>query len=393
MDTVLVAIIGNHSKFDCLQAQEFISIDNGPTVRVVLDRTDMYKLTTVRIGDIVVSSHDITITNSNSSEKYAADLYGRDDYHYVRYSKLDQATLINKIALWNTNKFRKSVAYDQSIPCINALKKVVIKPQNGARGIGQIVLDTTKVNLQRFLEALSANAGRAIAMYRKHITYTSINERREDEGIEMLRHFVITEYIPDIVEEYRCITGSDGDIAYIQKRELREAAPGYTQAIGSNSGNKILTIGDLEKKLGANDLSILKAAFVKEIGPLQSFDLWIDKNGQWGIFEFSNEYGTEGIPPEIYRDFTMKYLVDLIAKFKGIPPIEKIHHGVNGFIYANSASLAPPVETIPVEYKKDTRCVMTPEKYRQMREQEKAKSSKKAELKEVSVDICDVAES
>lgn len=199
--------------------------------------------------------------------------------------------------------------------------KVVIKPVHGARGIGQFLIDTNKVPFKVVHELVyrynqgnidKENLFNELEPWGNGVIYSKGTEKREDEGLEMLRgEYMIQEYISDLIAEYRLITDYKGDIVYCQRRTLKEKTPGYAQAIGSEvlTNERDDIVSDFLSMQFATEIkSFIKAT----IGPMNSVDLFYTKNKKWGIFEHCNQFGMMGIPDDIALKLHSDFIANLI---------------------------------------------------------------------------------
>lgn len=293
-------------------------------------------------GTEVSYNFDIMISNGGPNEGFN---FGNvlPSHRYVklaRYDKFTQAIqLLN--ALEDYRAIHKSATVlqakflpvptwfvgingNRSFP--NVTGKVVIKPQDGARGIGQFVVDTLYINLHQFNKSLDKYLEgehteeafqKFLDGFKGHVSYYSRDEDKPGEGLECLKEqgAIVQSFIPDVTAEYRVITGAGGEPVYFQKRRFRDENSAYPQATG---GGDIIDVdarctNPLAKDVEANALFQYLCRNV--IGPLNSIDLFITHDGHWGIFEFCNQFGVTGIPAGIAENIHAKFMENVVASF------------------------------------------------------------------------------
>lgn len=254
-----------------------------------------------------------------------------------RYNKIEQALRINQFVDTQANKNKSSFSNFYKVRSwahrqpygvshlVPAGGRVVVKPCDGARGIGQFLVDTTKIPLIVFVEALDLYREDRLSKeaffaeldkYPEAYKYAVAGEKSEDEGLKALRSqdFVIQSFVDNVVAEYRLITDHNGDITYCQQRTIRKTDTGFSQATGSESNSllasDVVPITDVLNKQSHKDLNQLGR---EVIGPLSSIDLFVTEDGKWGIFEYCNQFGIKGIPYPITLDLHKRFIEKLIT--------------------------------------------------------------------------------
>lgn len=211
--------------------------------------------------------------------------------------------------------------------------KMVIKPQDGARGAGQWLVDTNFVNLQYFSAKLTdfvsdvrSNGDEVVvkekletflAKFDGHVSYHSGGEHYATEGFTMLsdQGAVVQSLVPDIEHEFRLITGVDGSPVYCQRRKIRDNESKLPQATGGGFVIDHDAVMDWEDLLGSNRRHALRWLCQNVIGPMNSLDLFKTKDGGWGILEYCNQFGVSGIPQDIARDMHINYLYKVVKAY------------------------------------------------------------------------------
>lgn len=251
-----------------------------------------------------------------------------------RYNKLQQAIRLNNYA----QEYHELPGFMSFVPVrswahrqtggytnlVHPQDKYVIKPNDGARGIGQILIDPVKIPFVVVVDALDRYVSarytkeqffEQLHKYDPSIKLTTAGENREDEGIKSLSNqgWIVQSFIDNVKAEYRLITDYKSDIAYCQKRAIRKVDDTFPQATGSDTnsiaGDDVLSIDTV---LTSKRLAALQAMVKAVIGPLSSIDLFTTSNGGWGIFEYCNQFGIKGIPQEVTMKLHVDFLNDLI---------------------------------------------------------------------------------
>lgn len=188
---------------------------------------------------------------------------------------------------------------------------VVIKPLDGARGIGQFLVKQPSYALLKIVDAICAmRQGRlkeeevieSLDKYSDGFTYATSGERQPHEGMTALKidGMCIQEFIPDISHEYRLITDADCKIVYCQNRKIKvDAIEDFPQAIGSAG-----TIDDevpIEKVVKESAVEAIEYLAKNVVGPCSSIDMFVTKNGEWGFFEYCNQFGIVGVRTKVVK--------------------------------------------------------------------------------------------
>ena len=199
-----------------------------------------------------------------------------------------------------------------------------VKSLDGARGIGQFVVKTEHVNLNYFLSELKYTLSQELVddtvpkfleRFEGNVIYGAGDENYVNEGLVTMRDqgYFVQSLVPDVKVEYRIITDTNSVPKYFQRRKVRDVDSAYPQATGSGS------VVDKEAILTAEAFyaeSNVSSAFFEHvcrtvIGPLSSIDVFIT-SGEWGIFEYCNQFGISGIPAAIVTDLHKEHLLKVI---------------------------------------------------------------------------------
>lgn len=226
---------------------------------------------------------------------------------------------------------------NRSFPNVNG--KVVIKPQDGARGIGQFVIDTKYINLHQFNKSLDKYlAGehtteafqKFLDGFEGHVSYYSRDEEKPGEGLECLKTQggIVQSFVPDVSAEYRIITGADSKPVYFQRRKVRDEESAYPQATGGGDVIDVQANRDNPFDSDPQASKLFDYLCQKVIGPLNSIDLFITNDGHWGIFEFCNQFGVSGIPAAVAEDIHANFMKQVVADFiEGENPLVTLSMG------------------------------------------------------------------
>jgi hypothetical protein len=202
----------------------------------------------------------------------------------------------------------------------------VIKPENSARGCGHLVFDTDQVTPTKIYETLLQSGSESDFVHKlnggddkNYIGYYQGQEHTANEGYNYLKAaYGYFRYVPDVMKEYRIITGYNSKPIYVIERKrvkgTNEQTPEdsiqYYQAQSDTVDKYKTTL----KEAGVDDKLIpaIEATLSAMNIPLHSVDLFVTASGWWGIFEYSYEFGTKAVPTELLREAAMKYVSTLV---------------------------------------------------------------------------------
>jgi len=202
--------------------------------------------------------------------------------------------------------------------------RVVVKPIDGARGIGQIVADMDKVTPAALMVLIKGAAKKedfltSLESLKPHVEY-HIGHGDIDEGLVALAEqgFFVQEQVSNVVAEYRLILDHESKIALTFKRK-RDTLPLHQDS--NNFDHKQATgvtwFLDEAKPAGQYELSTVfneVSTVLQELKiPLNSVDLFITADHKWGIFEYCPQYGTEGIDQKIMAPFLREQIERLLG--------------------------------------------------------------------------------
>ena len=199
---------------------------------------------------------------------------------------------------------------------------VVIKPEDGARGIGQYVVDTKRTKIATVLTAIKdgllPNADAIAEMYGDTVFLATDKEKDENEGAEVIvsQGYIAQSVIPDIVAECRVLISPAGPNVYLD-RTIRNKSKGgvtYSQATGADADSGKAVTRLEHTQFNKHIPEIGRDTYIAEINnflyemsldvcPFGSVDLFITREGKWGIFEYCNQFGTIGYQPRQMSDY------------------------------------------------------------------------------------------
>lgn len=277
--------------------------------------------------DYMITDGTLEIGGMKAEKILPCEMYR---YH-PRHTKLEQGMRMNqRMAKYPNSGYVPVQCWmnrltDSSDGLVNPKGKVVIKPKDGARGIGQYLVDADKVPLAQIMDALDRYVcGRIereellkrLEKYGDNLVYSTAGENWDGEGLSCLREqgYVIQSYVEGIEAEYRLLTGAHGEIVYCQRRTIRDTGTGYAQATGSDTDSlKGEDIVDISTVLKPAALQALQMLLMEVVGPVSSVDLFVKNPSEWGIFEYCNQFGMKGVPYDIALGIHVDYLRAIVG--------------------------------------------------------------------------------
>lgn len=358
----------NYKKDNMSKKTVIIGTDSSETATLVRDIPRCWEEDGVRYV-VVQQSEDSTVDGYSSGfydlfirtavEPEAFDVgiatvKGIDVNHvyFTRHPKDRQAAAINKLfaskpgfhEFWPLRTWTSTKDIPQHRQGV-----VVVRPRHGARGIGQLVYDTRLTNqmsLQKLLlktraipdvrsgevefhENQNLTSEEKIAAFNKTLAeqfaalpgspvWYSGGDRHVGEGWGVFKDCFIQEYVTDIDKEYRIIIGGENKPVYAIER-LRSSygsCSGVSLASASSAQAGINTASETLHGTGMPQEVIdgFTAILREKDFSLYSFDVFTTKSGKWGIFEFSNEFGTESVPNGLVCTEIKKYIQRIAPK-------------------------------------------------------------------------------
>lgn len=204
----------------------------------------------------------------------------------------------------------------------------VIKPGDGARGMGHVVAKVGEGGvLPAALALLMNHAGNPSSFLEqsdKLAPHVEVHLGHADiaEGLSAMssQGAVVQRMVEDVEMEFRVITSFDCTETRWFKRQ-RDNVPlktdqnkfGYKQATGvALTPDGVIQMTPEEVvKIFPDALQVGKIAQQLGIG-LNSMDVFVTKSGNWGIFEYCPQWGAVGMDPTMLRTFMKQQVVAML---------------------------------------------------------------------------------
>ncbi len=181
-------------------------------------------------------------------------------------------------------------------------KRYIVKPELGARSLGQVIYDPAETTLSSIINAINGeekDAVQALQALPGSPVYVAGEENTEHEAIRTLKEGSYTqEYVPNVKDEYRVILNHKGEVGYSILRERTQHGRVASDDVATASGAK-QSIGLATYCLPA-ELKVHEAEIMQMLSAanfeLYAFDFFTTTDGKWGIFEFAPQCGTAAVP-------------------------------------------------------------------------------------------------
>lgn len=203
----------------------------------------------------------------------------------------------------------------------NDATKVMLKVSNGARGLGQVVLEA---NEGKTLHSLVDEYLRHLKSYKEtefesnsgKVHHLTGIEKSEGESLTILKENLsdvgFYEVIENITDEWRVWTDYECKPFLVGKRSLEKRVGGYNQATYIDE----ITDGE---ELPSGLLDLLKKLKLQQM----SVDVFKTADGSWGVFEWQLQTGIASIGRDKVLAWHLKYIEDLILDMNIIAyPVE-----------------------------------------------------------------------
>lgn len=323
--TVVVAI-DDISNADNLLQMPFVQTHLVETVeglietKVVIHHSPKYRIS----GTGVDCNFDVMIANINPFSMGSADqLYfpSHRIYKSHRVSKRIQRLIMNRsgagypgympLRIWTPDlnvgdNFSNSAYFGSGYE-----GKLVLKADNQARGIGQIVFDTKDYSpgkiyydsrkvesLESFEEKLPLAA----------LGYDTNNGPHESLKVLVRDNLFLEEFVEGIVSEYRVLFG--GGEFHVFSRERVNIHKDFYQACGSSAGMH----DPIE--IDQSDFRWTEVKGFIEALPTRygSLDVFFTED-KWGTFEFCNQYGTCGVKSSYAEKNNLSFIKEVVTNY------------------------------------------------------------------------------
>lgn len=282
---------------------------------------------TMVCGDKVVTNYDIVI-DGRPLKRVGTDCIYAETPHFNmrRISKEDQhLKLMATKHTVESDEYKVIERYeiDKITGWVHGadpnIKKVYLKTSDGARGLGQVVLELSNTKFKGTIHGLVADYLTHNLKETQDRFESKHGVAHELKGIENYEGESVTvgrtgysayEVVEDIVEELRLWTDYEGDVLLVGKRLLEEREGGYKQATYVTS--EFVSVMKLNKKL----LKLLKTLDLRQM----SVDVFKTKTGEWGILEWQPQTGISSIQPSVvshwHKSFIRSLVLDKLDAYK-----------------------------------------------------------------------------
>lgn len=298
--------------------------------------SDINCVTSIDSG-VQTQNFDIAVWNYNA---FQLSNFYRD---YPRWKKTQQAVIINNAAKKVGGSHHlplKTWAVPASVgvmPTSNVdlpflpKAKYILRPEDGARCMGQIVVDTAVIDLHHALTKFKDNWFDKDFEPPEGVLVHAGFERAAGEASGNFKEgFFIQKLVEDVEDEYRLIVGPQGKLTHVLKRPRDHVGNGdidfkavislqdeliYEQ---NNPGND--EVDKVAHALGMTltvTREIMETIEKMEI-PCNSVDLFIrasDGGYQWGFFEFCNQFSVADWPEDAVLEMAKSWYKDLLTKY------------------------------------------------------------------------------
>lgn len=316
------------NNFDVLPL--IMEVDGIRVLRLTHDQKTNYSYSD---GYMTNPTYDLLITD---------EMHGRAGYRdevplvsLPRLPKITQNMLVNSAALRcgldSDSNFKPVKCFQlddySALGNFEDCMRIVAKHEYGARGLAQVVIDLTKVGFdkgrsliyqvknrslegmaderdKRILELVASSDG-AVVLSKGH-------EKHDFEYLDFIKDIsIIQEVVENVTHEYRLLTNLDGTIVWSQERELEGDV--FRTATGSNGDTKFLHLPEntLQAEHPVVFGGVQDLLTEMKLG-LNSIDLFITAEGKWGIFEYSNQWGIQGINTQWAKKYQETALMDIL---------------------------------------------------------------------------------
>lgn len=306
-------------------------------------------------GDKVDTNFDLLIQSGLTPTPGAGLLEQHQVVDLPRHAKSRQVIEVNRIAEKIAAQHYLSVLtrycnkFSYTTPTTGGIadlgRHVVIKPEHGARGIGQYVVDTHAVSIENVLKALEnkllPSQKEIQQLFPKGVFLATDKERSAGVGQAALtdQNYIVQGIVPSVVAEVRVLLSPVSPNLYIDRTIIKKGTSGvsYSQATGADGSAKVtasqLSATNFSKHFG--DLVCLSAIeeieefldmMKSSICPFGSVDLFVTETGDWGVFEYGNQFGSAAYHPQKITDLHQQTILHWLGEREFISPLEHHRH-------------------------------------------------------------------
>lgn len=204
----------------------------------------------------------------------------------------------------------------------------IVRPTNGARSIGQIIIDCSRIELQTALTQISEEMFSDPSLAPAGVIINKGTEFCENESVAMLRDGMFLQKVQErVVDEYRVIVGLDSEIELVMARPTKEIIDNETRysCVSMERDITVLEMG-VDNTGGVfkgqrseqvfESLSRLIVEAKIPAGSIDVFTTYDEKTNslKWGIFEFSNQFTLSDMQPDVSRRLMKRWFTKLLKK-------------------------------------------------------------------------------
>jgi len=316
-DTLIVALNGVDVSDNILGVMPRFSVSE---TEVIVHYSPVYDVATGdKNFDILIDMQDY---HSSPYFKYLS----HENFYFSnpRYSKTEQAIKIARaskglesfknvktyLTLRNGPAPEGKRIYEVSTTPSSPNGMVVVKLEDGARGLGQVVIPAFQ--LQRFL-ALAGDAkdSKELREWFPDIILGRLENEKKLGNLFGKYSVMVCEYVDNITQEYRILFNGFDFKGYWRTRNDNE----YSQANIDLSNHKKEIVPDFIE----HDIPEVATDVTNVINKLGmrfgSIDLFLTSDGKWGIFEYCNQWGTYNINFNRVIDFNTGIIRNIVDEY------------------------------------------------------------------------------
>lgn len=293
----------------------FLTKCHGEDYRVVLHRN----VDIVVTDEVVTSNSDIVIDFRHSMPDHSLKMLLGVKYIWQgRLRKNDQmitllSNKINGLTPFSvrhspTTRFLKN-GIRRGLTTKLRASHYVLKPESGAGGREQALVPSHQ--LISFLDSVDG----LIESSTLKENYPDVVFTETNDDNHFPNDLVITEYIPDIEKEYRVMIGGNCWRYYERKRVGDTYKHANLDTKGKVSQDNKIELQSLNE---SPDLAKLVTRVVAATGmKLGSIDIYQRSNGEYGVIEYSSQFGTYMIDLHQVDELYMQFLLDIVMDYVG----------------------------------------------------------------------------
>jgi hypothetical protein len=218
----------------------------------------------------------------------------------ARYEKKIQKLILDKLNIPSPKTFarRNNFKSDNDIKISiyllsSGTKKVLLKDNNGARGLGQILVDAQSISsilhdhhtleVTTFIDKYKSIIGGNIIDTDFNHIHSTLNNR----------DFIITEYLIDIIHEYRLIISNTEELPFIFERARKVDKEIIQANLSGDGGTTHSLMSDFfVTEFIKHPIYLKLKELLKFLNtPFLSIDLYEREDHSYGVFEFQMEFG------------------------------------------------------------------------------------------------------